>query len=281
MTDLTRVLICGLPESGKTTYIGALWHCISSEEKETALVYDGLPEDREYLNQLASKWLQFEEIDHTRIEENKRPEMKFRLKDESFTLTFPDHSGEIWRDLWETRHCPERLVTLASQTMGILLFIHADRIKHPMSVVEMAAQSKELGEGLEAGQEVPYTPDLAPTQVKLVDILQLLAVSPFNLRNKPLSIILSAWDKVEADNLTPEVFLKEKLPLLDQFLKNNMDFNDWSIYGVSAIGGDLKKKQDLDSLKKIQIPSERIKVIEGEHQSHDLTLPVLRLMGSG
>ena len=277
MSDNERVLVCGLPGSGKTTYIGALWHSISSNEVETSLVYDGLPDDREYLNMLSTKWLQCEEMEHTRIEENKQPEMKFRIEEDRLSITFPDHSGEIWSNLWENRHYPKHLTTLTSETIGILLFVHADTIKHPISVVDIVEQAVALGEKLDPKQEKQYSPDLAPTQVQLVDILQLLAAEPFNLQRKRLSIILSAWDLVEAENMTPAVFLKNNLPLLDQYLKNNSDFEERNIYGISALGGDLKK--DIESLRSKSRQSERIKVIDGGNESHDLTLPVLWLMG--
>jgi len=269
--------MCGLPDSGKSTYIAALWHCISSKEINTSLEYDGLPDDRKHLNMLSAKWLRREQIEHTKIDDNEQPEMKFRIEDDRVTITFPDHSGEIWSHLWESRHCPQHLATLSSDTIGILLFVHADTIKHPISVVEMVEHAEALGERLDARQEVPYSPELSPTQVQLVDILQLLAEEPFNLRNKRLSIILSAWDLVEAENMTPIEFMQNNLPLLTQYLKNNSDFEEFNIYGVSAQGGDLKK--DIDKLRSYPKQSERIRVIDGENQSHDLTLPVLWLMG--
>ena len=56
-TESLSVMICGLPASGKTTFLGALSYSINSQEIETSLKYDGLPEDRTYLNQLAERWL--------------------------------------------------------------------------------------------------------------------------------------------------------------------------------------------------------------------------------
>ncbi len=277
MSNNTRVLMCGLPSSGKSTYIGALWHCVTSGEVKTSLVYDGLPDDRQHLNKLSRKWLQCEEISHTRLEENEQPEIKFRISEERINITFPDHSGEIWSNLWESRHCSKQLIDLASETIGILLFIHADTIKHPISVVDVVEQAEAIGEDLDDEKEVPYSPELAPTQVKLVDILQSLASEPFRLSNRRLSIILSAWDLVEAENIAPAVFLKKNLPLLAQYLYNNSQFPEWNIYGVSALGGDLQK--DIEVLKKLSQQSERIKVIDGQNQSHDLTRPILWLMG--
>ena len=276
MSNNKRVLMCGLPASGKTTYIGALWHCISSGEVETSLVYDGMPDDREHLNKLSTKWLQCEEIEHTRIEENEQPEIKFRIDEESIKITFPDQSGEIWSTLWESRHSPKELLDLASETIGIILFIHVDTIKHPVSVVEVVEQAEMIGEELDSDQKIPYSSEYAPTQVKLVDILQSVAAEPFWLGNKPLSVILSAWDLVEVEKISPAEFLKKTLPFLHQYLCNNSKFSKWNVYGVSALGGDLGK--DIEELMKVGRQSERIKVIDDEKQSHDLTRPILWLM---
>ena len=257
--------------------MGALWHCISSREVETSLVYDGMPDDREYLNKLSGKWLQCEEIERTSIEENEQPQIKFRIDEESINITFPDESGEVWSNLWESRHCPKHLLDLASETIGILLFIHVDKIKYPVSVLDVSKQAEAIGEVLESDQEVSYSPEYAPSQVQLVDILQTLATEPFWLGNKRLSVILSAWDLVETESVSPTEFLENSLPLLHQYLSKNSQFPEWNIYGVSALGGNLNK--DIERLRKVSLQSERIKVIHGENQSHDLTRPILWLLG--
>ena len=157
------------------------------------------------------------------------------------------------------------------------MFIHVDTIKQPVSVVDVVEQAEAIGAELDNNQKVSYSPEFAPTQVQLVDILQSLAAEPFRLGNKCLSVILSAWDLVEEENISPVEFLKNELPLLHQYLCNNSKFSKWNIYGVSALGGDLKK--DIEELRKVNRQSERIRVIDDEKQSHDLTRPILWLMG--
>jgi hypothetical protein len=44
-----NILICGLPASGKTTFIAALWYLLSNREISTALKLGSLPEERIYL----------------------------------------------------------------------------------------------------------------------------------------------------------------------------------------------------------------------------------------
>src|SRR6266853_101952 len=100
-------------------------------------------------------------------------------------LTFPDLSGESYRRMWEERDCDPAVAEILTTGEGLLLFIHADQIQSPKSAVEVAD-----------GQDAPWSPRLAPTQVQLVDLLQLLRLPPLNLRLQRVAIMLSAWDKV-------------------------------------------------------------------------------------
>jgi hypothetical protein len=72
----------------------------------------------------------------------------------------------------------------------------------------------------------------------------------------------------------PDEFLKANLPLLHQFLRYNGKYSAIRIYGVSALGGDLESAEDAKRVKAEDVPSKRIKVVEGEQMHHDLTAPI-------
>ena len=55
-------MMMGLPGSGKSTFLAALWHQLESTEIPTAFIAERLQPDREYLNKIREKWLEFEEI---------------------------------------------------------------------------------------------------------------------------------------------------------------------------------------------------------------------------
>lgn len=270
-----RVLICGLPASGKTTFLAALWHLVFSDELEVALSFDSLPGEREHLNALAGKWRKCEPVERTLVGQERHVSMNLRDGDHQVTVTFPDLSGEIWNAMWEFRTCPQAIASLAASCDGILLFIHADTIRLPIPVVEASAQARILGEEPSAGPEAPWSPSSAPTQVVLADILQLLS-SVRAAGPRRLTVILSAWDLAEPEAKTPTAFFAEHLPMLDQYLKSSADYAAWNVFGVSAQGGDLDS--DRTSLLAKDRPSQRIKVVEGETESHDLTRPVKWLM---
>src|SRR3954469_5056688 len=65
MSSEQSVVMMGLPGSGKTTFLAALWHQLESAEIATAFTTDRLQRDREYLNRIRDAWIAFEEVPHT------------------------------------------------------------------------------------------------------------------------------------------------------------------------------------------------------------------------
>jgi hypothetical protein len=202
---------------------------------------------------------------------------------ELMRLTLPDLSGESYRMMFEDRECDPKIAEILNSSEGLLLLVHADKIKPPLMVTTVAAQSAALGSPMQGGQEIAWTPSLSPTQIQLVDLLQLFRLPPLSIKLKRLAIVLSAWDKVEGEGKQPDKFLEERLPLLKQYLDSGADDWEWKVYGVSAQGGDYEKEdkpltgtalQKLNALKGLDEPSLRIKVVSGTAISTDLTEPL-------
>jgi hypothetical protein len=85
-------------------------------------------------------------------------------------------------------------------------------------LTSVVAQTHALGGTIAAGQGIPWEPRLAPTQIRLVEFLQLLRQYPLGISFNRASAVLSACDKVEEEGRTSERFLAERLPLLKQYL---------------------------------------------------------------
>jgi hypothetical protein len=135
--------------------------------------------------------------------------------------------------------------------------------------------------------KVKWEARLAPTQIQLVELLQLLRERPLSASFRKLAIVLSAWDKVEEEGRSPSLFLEERLPLLHQYLTSNADGWNYKMYGVSAQGGDYQKEGEhlsdaklkrLNELKDLDEPSMRIKVVSDSSVTSDLTEPLAWLM---
>jgi len=287
------IVISGLPGSGKTTFLAALWHLISvREEPETKLKFESLRSgDHKHLNEITARWQAAREQIHTHAASEKLVSMN--LKDpagETFRVTFPDLSGESYQHMWEARECGNDLVDILRSGHGILLFAHADKIVRPLTVAEVIGKERRMGiTGGVPGKPADWHPKFAPTQVQLVDLLQMLRSPQLNVRAEKLGIVLSAWDKVEIEQREPATYLTETMPLVDQYLKGGAGGWDYRVYGVSAQGGeyepqvkqgqivapDLQAK--IEEMRRIPNAASRIRLFSPA-LSNDLTEPLAWLM---
>lgn len=302
------IVAVGLPESGKTTFLAALWHLLTNKKVAMRLSLERLAaEEAQYLRAISARWVQAKKQERTFHSGNKT--VKLPLKSECgevFDLTFPDIAGEAFSEMWEMRECTIA-VAEALRATGVLLFIHVDKIKPPGWIADDGALTESLGEdqtGISAnslpsvpasvsadasteaqgegqtGATVKWKPESSPTQVQLVDMLRCLQVPPLNVGPRRLAVLLSAWDKVEDDEVSPERFLELHLPLLHQYLAHGLA-DGWlhRTFGVSAQGAeydDVKgpPSAEADRMRDMEAPSHRIKVMVGDATSHDLTEPV-------
>ena len=231
-----------------------------------------------HLNEIAARWRDAKVQDRTTVGGNRLVSMN--LKDAAgvpVRVTFPDVPGEAFRRMWENRECEKEIEEILHGG-NVLFLVHADDIKSPKWVVDEVALSRDAGLEVPEGPVVPWHPSHAPTQVQLVDLLQLLRRPPLDTGCRRLAIMLSAWDKASGECLSPEAYLREKLPLLDQYLNCGADGWIWRIYGASAQGGDYdlidpdaERMPRAEELRNLDSPSKRIRLVEGEAETHDLT----------
>ena len=273
------VVICGFQESGKTTFLAALWHLVTSREVDTTLRFGSLRNgDASHLNAIAARWRNAEVQDRTEVASNRLVSMNLLTGDGGLVrVSFPDLSGEVYRRMWEDRDCNAEVADILRGGSGVLLFAHADRIRAPQWVVDETALMRQLGLPVGNAEAISWHPRLAPTQVQIVDLLQLLRTPPLDIGPRRLALMLSAWDKVAAEGRTPAAFLGERLPLLDQYLRQRADGWTWRVWGVSAQGGDFATEADV--LRAKDVPSTRIRLVDERTESHDLTEPLAWLMG--
>lgn len=278
----SSIVIIGLPASGKTTYLAALWHSVTSQELETKLKFGKLTlGNQNHLNTIASRWREARIQDRTAIAGDKIVSMN--LVDEggqTIDITFPDLPGELYQDILSNRDCRSDLIE-HFRSSGVLLFIHADTIEHPRWVFDDNQLGLQCGLETENESPVEWLPSFAPTQVKIVDLLQVLSSPPLNVGLRKLAIMLSAWDKVEDEQLTPTDYMCQKMPLLDQYLKQSTGNWNYQIYGLSAQGGDYDSSDETDvrnaeaeKLRELDLPTSRIKLTGLESVTHDLTIPL-------
>lgn len=292
------ISIIGLPESGKTTFLAALWELVNERRVTKTLTFHSIGEnDHSYLRKIVTVWRKATEQARTRLTGLSAVRMNLQDRDgKVLEVAMPDAPGEDFRAMWENRELGR---VLGESLVGgnIMLFVNGNKVKAPAWVTERAAQRKATGRQKVDALAKEWHPSLAPTQVQLVDLLQLISHAPVGRADRRIVVMISAWDKVEGERLTPDAFLTQNMPLLAQYIEARRDGWTSRVYGVSAQGGEYdgnddnaepveagppkkktKKGCDAERLRDVDIPANRIRLVLGECESPDLTEPLQWLM---
>lgn len=280
MNELTKnnIVLMGLPNAGKTTFLAALWHLVNASEVDCAYSYHSYDGDKAYLNLIRKDWLEVKPLGRTSSTGGAVVGMKLKNKEsqEILRISFPDLAGEVFASQWEDRECSYDYVELVKKSSGLILFVNPDDVVEPISILEgnklmslAGMQSEEDNENSDDDsdqdlEEVEWKHELSPTQVKLVDILQ-FALELRKGENVKVAIAISAWDI--AGYSDPKLWVAENLPLLQQYL-NNANHIRFNCFGVSAQGGTFDQ---VTKLRDIDVPSERILIKFDGSESNDLT----------
>ena len=228
------LVLIGLPHSGKSTFIGALWHVVESGELDGSLTITSLPKDREYLNYLRMSWFRCESPERNKVEVAKEIllDVTYGEDNEPTALYFPDVSGEMYKLQFENRQLTSEYVESLEYAKGMILFINPDYLKKPdlisdanklisdegaineNSVVEIDGKSSsEENEEIASGDEVKgnesddknidqksedaskqWKHEDAPTQVIITDLLQMISM---HLKHPiKIALVISAWDVI-------------------------------------------------------------------------------------
>lgn len=270
MSERLHTLI-GLPRSGKTTFLAALWHLVNSGEVTATWTLDKLDGDNLYLEHIVSAWRRGQEVPRTgmRAECTVTIHLAENRTRRLFALVFPDLSGETFDVQCELRRCKPSYVEQLETGGGVLLFVNADRHTDGLTLLDIG----ELAVG-EAGELKGWSPTMVPEQVRLVELLQFVGRPPFRRRRRRMAVVISGWDVLLDPVPTPEQWLSRERPLLAQYLESNSDLWLTRVFGVSAQGGDLNDPRKRAALIDMT-PSTRIQCVGPDvNGPHDLLCPL-------
>lgn len=278
-----KTVILGLPKSGKTTFLAALWHLMESEETDVGLVVDRIEGNHKYLNDIAAKWRTYQPVGRTSQLGDTDVSISVRnnISGEIGELSFPDLAGEAFDRQVEDRRVTSRYRINFDEDDGILFFIKVDRVDEEMSIAEMnelvgmSAEDDDDQDAVVDPDDVEWTPEYTLTQARIVQVLLDLFDHPFAVRPRRLAVMLSAWDVLH-EPPEPEVWLALNMPLVHQFLTCNQLMLETRVYGVSAQGLDLEKG-DRSKMPHIAA-SKRIIMVGNGAGAHDLTAPLIWMM---
>ncbi len=270
-----RVLLIGLPATGKTSFLAALHHYLGTHPKNSILQKVRLSPDEVYLNSIEERWLDCKSQNRTIQAEGEGLSVSMYLKDirkdQEFILNVPDIKGEAFEEQLEHRQWTKEYQEQVEMAAGIFFFIHPAKLMQHNLMGDVPSDDEFFSPKEEDQEDINRTNlDLidwnvsnVPTQVNVIEILQLHSekISSAN----PLSIffILSAWDEQlnKEHSISPKEWLHTNLPLLKQYLSANEERINYEVAGVSAQGGDYEKEEDLQELQSKDNQEERIKIV--------------------
>jgi hypothetical protein len=241
-----HILLMGLQSTGKTSYLAALWYMLDQTTVPCALSLKNLDGDRSYLNLICKAWMEYKAVLRTPSDSEKLASMTLKDKQSNqLKLIFPDLSGESFLLQWSKRQLTVGYDQLMKQANGGILFLSSEKVEQPVRIDTVVDLVAEVNGSADEAPPVPVPPtaiepwdiEKAPTQVQLVELLQVIASREYFRAPFRLAIVLSAFDVVKSLGLTPKQFISRQLPLLDQYLTSNSYLFDVTIYGISAQGG--------------------------------------------
>lgn len=278
------VFMVGMPESGKSTYLASLCRLLILGEHDTTwtLGEDDIPDGIEKIKALISQLESYRKVDRTLRSVFYHIQFYLTNKQKQEILfVVPDLSGEIFRDLVYDRRIKRTILKQMEDADTLLFFINTATMipETRLGVQEISAIKKvdeEYGEtkieNSDKDEEIEQLQEKHNNQSAVVELLQCIVY----LVKHPLNIkfIVSAWDLVEKahekQRLSPEEYIKKKLPLLYQyvFLNPNISYEYW---GVSAQGGDFEDKEEVIKLQDMNESILAYIVDKNKRISKDLT----------
>lgn len=245
MKNLTHnhFLLIGLPNTGKTSFLAALWYMVGQSSISCALTLEKLDGESQYLNQIRDAWSEYRPVPRNKADSEKPVSMWLKdcKTDHVGRLSFPDLSGEAFRSQWTQRQLATAYDKNLREATGGVLFVNPENIIKPHRIDTVNVVLGDIG-GDDVKRKVrikdkPWDREKAPTQVQLVDVLQFMAGRNYFQPPFRLAVVISAWDRITPSNRRPSDWIATELRLLKQFFESNEELFEVSFYGISAQGG--------------------------------------------
>ena len=229
-----KCFVAGLPDAGKTTFIAALWDIIKRKGSSLELRFSTTPDNTAYLNEIWEYWVSMK-----KIERSKTPapdDITINVKRDAdgteLVLDLPDFMGEQFQKVID-HTLPENIQKWIAQSDRMLFLINNlnDSLKDDLEDESEGAIDRVM--------EKEEAPRLAPEKMLLASQnMMVLKYIANHAKMKKVAIGLSAWDVKMKEGKSPEDFLKQRSPVLYNFIKYH--FSEVVFFGVSAQGFDYK-----------------------------------------
>lgn len=279
MTDPFRLCLLGLPKTGKTTYLAALWAYLRSGLPEDQYRITELPTDTAYLDAISYAWAAGDPMPRSSPDVSDHIEFTIEVPDfPPLQVVLPDLPGENFLNAIRRPVMEEGPGSAVLNANLLLLFVNCRSARmfeplgdHPAAPEATAEPPPPANEGStsstgpefgdpqsqggedEPGDEEATTPKFREFDIGALDtdtlnyellerLEHLLADSGF----PPLLVVVSAWDIYAADpDLTPETWLQDHQPMLWQHIQELRRTMTVGVIGVSAQGADYQDEPEI------------------------------------
>ena len=282
-----RITMLGLQSTGKTTYAVGVYAGMRSGKYAT-LRFLGVTESVATLNAGLERLSRRLPVSRTDTGEAETIGLRVSTEAEGeHDLRVPDRSGEALRGTLHSRRWDPALLDELRATEGLILFLRPGEIKPGESVAELAALTAPPENGdPEDEPEKPWSPQMMPTDVGMVDALQeLLDIGEG--KEIPVAVVISAWDEVPP-GLTPREWMRRRVPLLAQYLEAATDRLRTAVFAVSVQGDafvELKSEEEVEALEvEVDVsepdPWDRATCIDADGAEAELVAPLVWVLGA-
>lgn len=268
MENTKKCLIVGLPNAGKSTYIGAFWAIEKDGGTGHKLTCKEYPSDTTYLDALKKSWLEQTVVSRTVNIEPQEIHLKLHSETTGNALEFhiPDFKGEVFQRIL-SNNVIEKAVQWCGETDCILYFIKYAKEDILQDEIPQTSESIEPVQ-TEFARTESTTMQIEDISEWTQNIMLLKYLHTQVDHNIPLAICISAWDKVNT-NLPIESWIESKHPFLYNFIRHH--FTNVKYYGVSAQGLEYKDEK-FDEYQRLTELKQRAYVYT-DNKSHDITEP--------
>lgn len=264
MNDI-KILIAGLPNAGKTTYIAALNGAIQ-QEGNFRLSYAGKTSEIQYVNKVTTQWLEGKVVDHSTDDELKYINWPLKKNDDVINIIIPDMKGEMYQDIINNDF-NDGLADFCKSASGIFFFIN-DIVKPVLKdhVQNIVSADGDANDNQQEESVVSLSIRKMNNVVKAILVLKYLRNLIGDVR---LAVAVSSWDMIESTYPSIEEYMKSECSALYNYVRYH--FKDYKFYGVSAQG--LKYDDHTGSLDNITSEGKRAYIFTTEKE-YDLSIPL-------
>lgn len=275
------VLIIGGPNAGKTHFGGQLYGRLISRKFNYKIAPNNLPADLTIFEDVINKLAEGKRAGHTEASANRNIELK--IDDENgnnIVFTFPDYAGEQVNFIVDNRRINPVWKQYIEKSNSWMLFVRLDDLKPLEDIINKGIPDPEELNKRNATPPPVKVSDAAHFVELLQMFLYMKGIPSLNKINKPnLTIVLSCWDLQNFQDYTlPFDVLRERLPLLYDFVKNTWTEKSLSIIGLSSTGKTLTDEADEEYIDKTPIKFGYV-INPNGIKEEDLTLSIQTFIG--